>query len=78
MAMTLRLPPQLDERLNHLTKQTGRSKSFYLSQALENYLENMEDLLIGNAVVERIRAGKERTYSAEEVRNELKMERGIR
>lgn len=77
MAMTIRLDPRLDERLNNLTKQTGRSKSFYLTQAVESYLENMEDLLIANAVMERIQTGKERTYTADEVRNAIKMERDI-
>ncbi|MFC1040109.1 DUF6290 family protein [Pasteurella multocida] len=78
MAMTLRLPAHLDERLSNLTEQTGRSKSFYVSQAVESYLEDMEDLLIANAVIERIKAGKERTYSPEEVRNEIFMEAKIR
>ena len=76
--MTIRLSEQLDERLSNLTKQTGRSKSYYLTEALESYLENMEDLLISNAVLERIRTGKERVYSVNEVRNELKMARDIR
>ena len=78
MAMTIRLSEQLDERLSNLTKQTGRSKSYYLTEALESYLENMEDLLISNAVLERIRTGKERVYSVNEVRNELNMARDIR
>lgn len=74
MAMTIRLSPQLDERLSNLTKQTGRSKSFYLTQAVESYLENMEDLLIANAVLERVKMGKERTYSLDEVYNDIKLE----
>ncbi|MDH2998514.1 CopG family transcriptional regulator [Pasteurellaceae bacterium LFhippo2] len=75
MAMTLRLPTHLDQRLSDLTEQTGRTKSFYLVQALENYLEDMEDLLISNAVLERIKTGKERTYTAKEVRQILMSER---
>ncbi|MGT3005690.1 type II toxin-antitoxin system RelB family antitoxin [Pasteurella multocida] len=78
MAMTLRLPAHLDERLSNLTQHTGRSKSFYVSQAVESYLEDMEDLLIANAVIERIKTGKERTYSPEEVRHEISMESKIR
>lgn len=74
MAMTIRLSQELDERLNNLTKQTGRSKSYYLVEALESYLENMEDLLISNAVLERIKTGKERTYSLDVVYNEIKLE----
>lgn len=78
MAMTVRLPEQLDSRLTQLTQQTGRAKSFYLIQALESYLEDMEDLLISNAVLERVRTGKEKTYTSQEVRDVIKLEREIR
>lgn len=75
MAMTIRLPTDLDERLNHLMKETGRAKSYYLIQALERYLEDMEDLLLSNAVLERIQNGKERTYTAKEARDAIRMAR---
>lgn len=78
MAMTIRLPEELDSRLTNLTQQTGRAKSFYLIQALESYLEDMEDLLLSNAIVERIHTGKEKTYTSQEVRDAIKMEREIR
>ncbi len=74
MAMTIRLPQQLDERLTLLAQKTDRAKSYYLIQALESYLEDMEDLFISNAVIERIKVGKEKTYSMEEVKRELNLD----
>ncbi|MGX2975808.1 type II toxin-antitoxin system RelB family antitoxin [Ursidibacter arcticus] len=74
MALTVRLPDELQQRLDHLATQTGRAKSFYVKEALEAYLEDLEDLLLANAVLERVRAGKEKTYSLEEVENELNLD----
>lgn len=74
MALTVRLPDELQQRLDHLAAQTGRAKSFYVKEALEAYLEDLEDLLLANAVLERVRAGKEKTYSLEEVENELNLD----
>ncbi|OOF59712.1 type II toxin-antitoxin system RelB family antitoxin [Rodentibacter myodis] len=77
MAMTIRLPEQLDSRLTHLTQQTGRAKSFYLIKALESYLEDMEDLLLSNAVLERVQSGVEKTYTSQEVRDAIKLAREV-
>lgn len=73
MALTVRLPNELQQRLDHLATQTGRAKSFYVKEALEAYLEDLEDLLLANAVLERVRSGKEKTYSLEDVENELNL-----
>ncbi len=77
MAITVRLPDELQQRLNHLASQTGRAKSFYVKEALEAYLEDLEDLLLANAVLERVHSGKEKTHSLEEVINELGLENNI-
>lgn len=74
MALTVRLPDELQQRLDHLATQTGRAKSFYVKEALEAYLEDLEDLLLANAVLERVRSGKEKTYSLEDVENELNLD----
>ncbi|WP_159990831.1 type II toxin-antitoxin system RelB family antitoxin [Pelistega ratti] len=74
MALTVRLPDELEQRLDHLATQTGRAKSFYVKQALEAYLEDLEDLLLANAVLERVRAGKEKVYRLEDVENELHLD----
>lgn len=73
MTLTVRLPDELQQRLDHLAIQTGRAKSFYVKEALEAYLEDLEDLLLANAVLERVRSGKEKTYTLKDVANELNL-----
>jgi RHH-type rel operon transcriptional repressor/antitoxin RelB len=41
--LALRLPPQIEKRLNSLAKKTGRSKSFYAREAILRHLEDLED-----------------------------------
>lgn len=41
--VTVRLQEELNKRLTSLATKTGRSKSFYIKQALICYLEDMED-----------------------------------
>lgn len=74
MTLTVRLSNELQQRLEHLCTQTGRAKSFYVKAALEAYLEDLEDVLLANAVLERVRSGKEKTYSLERVANELNLD----
>ncbi|MFC0308800.1 DUF6290 family protein [Gallibacterium trehalosifermentans] len=78
MTITVRLPDELQQRLDHLAMETGRAKSFYVKQALEIYLEDLEDLLLANATLERVRSGKEKTYSLKDIENELNLDSTVR
>ena len=44
--MNVQLPMELEKRLNDLEEKTGRSKSDFVRQALEEWLEEEEDYLI--------------------------------
>ena len=44
--LAVRLNPDIEQRINHLAKTTGRSKSYYVKKAIERYLEDEEDLYI--------------------------------
>jgi RHH-type transcriptional regulator, rel operon repressor / antitoxin RelB len=44
--LAIRLPPTLEGRLKVLSEKTGRSKSYYARQALEEFLEDREDYLL--------------------------------
>jgi RHH-type rel operon transcriptional repressor/antitoxin RelB len=63
----IRLEPDLEKRLEKLAKQTGRSKSYYARIAIQQYLEDREDYLLGIAALER----KEPRISLEELEREL-------
>lgn len=64
MAIALRLSPELDQRLTALAKKTHRSKSYYAREALEHYIEDLEDTYLALKILEN--PGK--VYSSEEVR----------
>lgn len=74
MATSIRLTPEIEQRLDFLTAQTGRTKAFYLRQMIENGIEDMEDYYLAAEVMERIRKGQEKTYSTAEVRKDLGLE----
>ncbi len=41
--LAVRIPNSMEDRLARLAKLTGRPKSFYVRQALEAHLEEIED-----------------------------------
>jgi len=61
------LPDDLEARLNTLAKTTNRPKSFYVREALERSLEDIEDIYLAEKRLEDIRAGKSKTVPLEEV-----------
>src|SRR5207302_8340710 len=40
----IRLEPELEQKLESLAKETGRSKSYYAREAIRQYLEDREDI----------------------------------
>ena len=44
--LTVRLDADLEARLNHVVKQTGRSPSYYLREALREKIEELEDIAL--------------------------------
>ncbi|MHB1291212.1 MAG: type II toxin-antitoxin system RelB family antitoxin [Sulfuricella sp.] len=69
--LAIRLPEDIEARLESLAKRTGRSKTFYAREAILEHLEDLEDLYLAEQVVQRIRKGEERTSTLEEVEARL-------
>ncbi len=44
--LALRLPTDLEKRLDELARKTGRSKSYYARLAIEEFLQDQEDYLL--------------------------------
>ena len=44
--IAIRLPDDIKERLEVLAKKTGRTKSYYVRQAILEYLDDMEDFYL--------------------------------
>ena len=46
--LALRLPPEIEQRLDALAKKTGRSKSYYAREAILRQLEDIEDYYLAS------------------------------
>lgn len=42
--LALRLPKEIEDRLDALAKKTGRTKSFYAREAILEHLDDLEDV----------------------------------
>lgn len=72
--LTIRLPIELEARLNILADTTKRPKSFYVREALERSLEDIEDVYLAEAALERFRASGEKAIPLEELERRLELE----
>ena len=71
MATSIRLDPAVEQRLDFLAAQTGRTKAYYLREIIENGLKEIEDYYLAAEVLQRVRKGDEAVMSAAEVRKDL-------
>ncbi|WP_307279672.1 type II toxin-antitoxin system RelB family antitoxin [Labrys wisconsinensis] len=65
--LAIRLPPDIESRLDALAKATGRSKSFYARQAILEHLDDLEDIYLAERELEDVRAGRSVSTPLEEV-----------
>ena len=65
--LAIRLPPDIEERLEKLAKATGRSKTYYAREAIEEHLADLEDIYLAEKRLEEHRAGRIRAIPLEDV-----------
>ncbi|MDE3023084.1 MAG: CopG family transcriptional regulator [Pseudomonadota bacterium] len=71
MATSIRLAPEIEQRLDYLASHTGRTKAYYLRKIIEHGIDEMEDYYLAADVLERVRKGQEQVHSAADVRKDL-------
>ena len=71
--LSVRLPADIEDRLDRLAKATGRTKAFYARQAIVEHLEDLEDIYLAERRSTDNRTGNSRTYTLAEVERELGM-----
>ena len=69
--LAIRLPSDIEERLERLAKATGRTKTYYAREAILEHLDDLEDLYLAEQRLIDHRAGRPQTYTLEEVEREL-------
>ncbi len=67
MAISIRLPGDVETRLQNLATLTGRSKTYYVTEAICEHLDDLEDLYLAEQRLIEIRAGRTQTVPLEEV-----------
>ena len=65
--LAIRLSPELEARLGRLAEKTGRTKTFYAREAIEQHLEDLEDYYLTADAARNPGRG----YSADEAKREL-------
>lgn len=69
--LSVRLSPDMEQRLKTLAKETDRPKSFYVREAIERSLDDIEDIYLAEKRLEDLRAGKSQIHSLAEVEHDL-------
>lgn len=72
--LAVRLPPLIEARLDALAKATGRTKTYYVREAILEYLDDLEDIYLAEQRLIDIRSGKTQTVPIEEVMKRYGME----
>jgi RHH-type rel operon transcriptional repressor/antitoxin RelB len=68
VTMNIRLPDELFQRIENLAVTTGKTRTYYVREALEEKISDMELIYLAKKRAEDIKAGKERTISWEELK----------
>ncbi len=71
VATSLRLPDDVTRRLQNLADLTGRSKSFYMVEAIREHLDDLEDLYLATQRLAANRAGQSATLTLDQVERDL-------
>ena len=67
MPVSLRLPEDLTARLDKLAKRTGRSKTYYMIEAIREQIGDLEDLYLAEKELGDIKAGRSKLVSLDDV-----------
>ncbi len=62
--LAIRLPEDLEKRLEELAKRTGRTKTYYVREAIVEHLDDLEDLYLAEARLQALHSGEDRVADA--------------
>ncbi len=65
--LAIRLPEAIEHRLEALAKATGRTKTYYVREAIVEHIDDLEDLYLAEQRLLEIRAGRATTIPLEDV-----------
>ena len=74
MPLSVRLPADVEKRLSALSAETGRSKTYYVAEAIREHLSDLEDLYLAEREMREVRAGRSDTIALAEAMKRYGME----
>lgn len=63
---SVRLPDDTYMRLQAMASRTGRTATFYIREAIEEHLEDLEDAYLAEQALERLRRDEDEIVDAKE------------
>jgi RHH-type transcriptional regulator, rel operon repressor / antitoxin RelB len=65
--LAVRIPRDIEKRLEQVAKRTGRSKTFLARMAILKHLEDLEDIHVAEQRLEALRRGEDNTVALDEL-----------
>ena len=66
-AVSLRLPDDITARLQALADRTGRSKTYYMIEAIREHIEDLEDLYVAEQRLLEVRSGRAKSVPLDDL-----------
>lgn len=67
----VRIPVDINNRLEFLAKETGRTVTHFLREAVSVHLQDLEDIYEAEIALQKLRNGEDQIMTSEEFWNEL-------
>jgi RHH-type rel operon transcriptional repressor/antitoxin RelB len=65
--LAIRLPADIEKRLDRLAKRSGRTKTYYAREAILRHIEDLEDIQVAEQRLRALYEGRAKTIPLEEV-----------
>lgn len=69
--VAVRIADDTYSRLKNLANLTGRTASYYIHAAIEEHIEDLEDIYLSELAIENLRKGEDKTISSKEFWHDL-------
>jgi RHH-type transcriptional regulator, rel operon repressor / antitoxin RelB len=73
--LAVRLPDNIEKRLDRLAKRTGRTKTYYAREAILKHLDDLEDIYFAEQALADIRSGRSKPIPLEKLMRRYGLER---
>ncbi len=65
--IAVRVSEEIKMRLDRLARLTGRTKTYYVREAIEEHLDDLEEAYLAEEVLKEVRSGREKLIPLEDV-----------